>query len=43
MTQSKIVKRYRLPPETIQYAVWLYDRFSLRHGVIEDLLAQRGY
>ena len=35
-------KRHRFPPEIIQYAVWLYYRFSLSHRDIEDLLARRG-
>lgn len=35
-------KRHRFPAEIIQYAVWLYFRFSLSHRDIEDLLAQRG-
>ncbi len=35
-------KRYRFPPEVIQYAVWLYYRFNLSHRDIEDLLAERG-
>jgi putative transposase len=35
-------KRYRFPPEIIQYAVWLYNRFNLSHRDIEDLLAERG-
>lgn len=35
-------KRYRFPPEIIQYAVWLYFRFNLSHRDIEDLVAQRG-
>ena len=34
-------KRYRFPPEIIQYAVWLYHKFNLSHRDIEDLLAQR--
>jgi len=42
MDQSTIYKRYRFPPEIIQYAVWLYFRFNLSHRDIEDLLAQRG-
>jgi len=42
MTQSKMYKRHRFPPEIIQYAVWLYQRFSLSHRDIEDFLAQRG-
>ncbi len=42
MDQSTIYKRYRFPPEIIQYAVWLYFRFNLSHLDIEDLLAQRG-
>jgi putative transposase len=42
MTQSKMYKRHRFPPEIIQYAVWLYHRFSLSHRDIEDLLGQRG-
>ena len=35
-------KRHRFPPEIIQYAVWLYHRFSLSYRDIEDLLAERG-
>ncbi len=35
-------KRHRYPPEIIRYAVWLYYRFNLSHGDIEDLLAERG-
>ena len=35
-------KRYRFPPDVIQYAVWLYYRFSLSHRYIEDLLSERG-
>jgi putative transposase len=42
MKYSKMYKRYRFPPEIIQYAVWLYFRFNLSHRDIEDLLAQRG-
>ena len=37
-----LYKRHRFPPEIIEYAVWLYFRFSLSHRPIEDLLAQRG-
>ena len=39
---TKLYKRYRFPPEIIQYAVWLYNRFNLSHRDIEDLLAERG-
>ena len=35
-------KRYRFPPEIIQFAGWLYYRFTISHRDIEDLLAQRG-
>ena len=43
MKTSKILyKRYRFPPEIIQYAVWLYHRFNLSHRDIEDLFAERG-
>jgi putative transposase len=35
-------RRHRFPPEIIQYAVWIYHRFSLSHRDIEDLLAERG-
>jgi hypothetical protein len=31
-----------IPPEIIQYAVWIYYRFNLSHRDIEDLLARRG-
>ena len=37
-----LYKAHRFPPEIIQYAVWLYHRFSLSHRDIEDLLAERG-
>jgi putative transposase len=42
MTQSKMYKRHRFPPEIIQYAVWLYHRSNLSHRDVEDLLAERG-
>ena len=42
MKRSNQYKRYRFPPEIIQYAVWLYYRFNLSHRDIEDLLAERG-
>jgi len=41
-TSANLYKRYRFPPEIIQYAVWLYYRFNLSHRDIEDLLAERG-
>lgn len=39
---ATLYKRYRFPPEIIQYAVWLYYRFNLSQRDIEDLLAERG-
>jgi len=39
---TSLYKRHRFPPEIIQYAVWLYNRFNLSHRDIEDLLAERG-
>jgi transposase-like protein len=33
---------YRFPPEIIQHAIWLYDRFTLSFRDVEDLLAERG-
>jgi transposase-like protein len=33
---------HRFPPEIIQYAVWLYHRFSLGHRDVADFLAKRG-
>jgi putative transposase len=42
MTQSKMVKCHRYPPEIIQYVVLLYHRFNLSHRDVEDLMAQRG-
>lgn len=35
-------RRHRFPPSIIQYAVWLYYRFTLSYRDIEDLLAERG-
>jgi putative transposase len=37
-----IYKRHRYPPDIIQYAVWVYFRFSLSFRDVEDLLAERG-
>ncbi|MGB5295755.1 MAG: IS6 family transposase [Thermoanaerobaculia bacterium] len=33
---------YRIPPEIISHAVWLYYRFCLSFRDVEDLLAERG-
>ena len=33
---------YRLPPDIIQQAIWLYLRFTLSFRDVEDLLAERG-
>lgn len=35
-------KDHRFPPEIIEYAVWLYFRFSLSLRDVEDLLSERG-
>ena len=37
-----LYKRHRFTTEIIQYAVWLYHRFTMSHRDIEDLLAERG-
>jgi putative transposase len=34
--------RHQYPPPVIQYAVWLYLRFTLSFRDVEDLLAERG-
>jgi transposase-like protein len=34
--------RHQFPPALIQHAVWLYLRFTLSYGGVEDLLAERG-
>ncbi len=41
-TAISLYKRYRLPSDIIQHAVWLYYRFNVNHRDIEDLLAERG-
>jgi putative transposase len=35
-------RRHRFPPSVIQYAIWLYLRFTLSYHDVEDLLAERG-
>ena len=40
--KKPLYHRRRFPPEIIQYAVWLYHRFSLSFRDVEDLLAERG-
>jgi hypothetical protein len=32
---------YRVPPEVISYAVWLYFRFPLSLRMVEEMLAAR--
>src|SRR5918997_2589275 len=34
--------RHQFPAAIIQYAVWLYVRFTLSYRDVEDLLAERG-
>ena len=41
-TPRSLYKRHRFSPDIIQYAVWLYHRFSLSFRGVEDLLAERG-
>ena len=41
-SQPPSYRGYRLPPEIISHAVWLYYRFSLSFRDVEDLLAERG-
>jgi putative transposase len=36
-------RRHRFPPVVIQYAVWLYLRFTLSYRDVADLLAERGF
>lgn len=35
-------KRHRFPPDVIRHAVWLYFRFTLSLGDVEEMLAERG-
>src|SRR6267142_2189290 len=34
--------RHRFPPPVIQHSIWLYFRFTLSYGDVEELLAERG-
>src|SRR4051794_10190055 len=34
--------RHHFPPVVIQYAIWLYVRFTLSYRDVEELLAERG-
>ena len=34
-------RRHRFPAEIIQRAIWLYLRFTLSYGDVEELLAER--
>jgi transposase-like protein len=34
--------RHQFPPAIIRHAAWLYVRFTLSFGDVEDLLAERG-
>jgi putative transposase len=37
-----LYKGHRIAPDIIQYAVWVYYRFTMIHRDVEDLLAERG-
>jgi putative transposase len=39
---SPLYERHRFPGEVISHAVWLYYRFALSHGDVEEVLAERG-
>ena len=40
--QAVSFKRHRFPPDVIRQAVWLYFRFTLSFGDVEEVLAERG-
>jgi putative transposase len=42
MKNTNIYTGYRYPSQVISYAVWLYHRFTLSLGDIEELLTARG-
>jgi putative transposase len=42
ITRDPLYRRHRFPAEVIAQAVWLYLRFPLSLGMVEDLLAARG-
>ncbi|AHD03584.1 IS6 family transposase [Leisingera methylohalidivorans] len=42
MTDVRLYRRHRFPPDVIAHAVWLYFRFPLSLRMVEDLLAERG-
>lgn len=42
MTNARLYRRHRFPPDVIAHAVWLYFRFPLSLRMVEDLLAERG-
>jgi putative transposase len=39
---SDLYKRPRFPAEIISHGVWLYYRFSLSYGDVEELMVDRG-
>ena len=41
MKNSKIYAGYRYPTQIISHAVWLYHRFTLSFGDIEELFAAK--
>ena len=41
-TPKSLYHHHSSPSGIIQYAVWLYHRFSLSFRDVEDLLAERG-
>jgi putative transposase len=40
--RDPLYRRHRFPAEVISYAVWLYFRFPLSLGMVEEMLAARG-
>jgi putative transposase len=41
-SRDPLYRGYRFPAEIISHAVWLYYRFALSHGDVEEVLAERG-
>jgi putative transposase len=42
MTAPPLYRRHRFPSEVISHCVWLYFRFSISYGDVEEMMAVRG-
>ncbi len=42
VSSPETYRRHRFPIEVVEHCVWLYFRFALSYGNVEEMMAKRG-